>query len=126
MTEATQAQQTQITLGFEKALTMLDPNWRTSMTKDELNRHRHFYHQGIQDIYLLVRLQNEQLAQNFQSVLHTAISVGNEEELARLQAEQDAAFEAVADTPVKASKKAKKASLKAVPTPKKTKAKSRP
>lgn len=118
MTQAQQVptleeQNATLTVGFEKALTMMHPEWRTTFTTEQVNQFRHFYHQGIQDIYLLVRIQNEQLAQNFQSVLHTVVVTGQEEEFARIQAEQSVSTEAapsqapVAKTRKKATKKAR-------------------
>lgn len=105
--------QQQMQIGFEKALGMLDPQWRTNMTKEELNKHRHFYHQGIQDLFLLVRISNEQMAQNFQSVLNTVVVTGNEDEIARLKKEHEEQLERAAKpTGPKVAK-----ALKTVPAP---------
>jgi hypothetical protein len=80
----------ELTVGFEKALVMIDPEWRTNLTEAEINRARHFYHQGIQDVYLVVRVGEQRLAQNFQAILGTLVA-GSEESIATQRAahEQD-------------------------------------
>jgi len=108
-TEVPQTQQVQI--GFEKALTMMNPEWRAQFTKEQVNQFRHFYHQGIQDVYFLVRLQNEQMAQNFQSVLNTVVVTGNEEEIAAAQAEAQKAINE--DSPMQTETKKDQAKPKA-------------
>lgn len=79
-----------LTVGFEKALVMLNPEWRTAMSEDEVNRARHFYHQGIQDVYLVARIGEQQLAQNFQAIMGTLVA-GSEAKIAEQQAALDAA-----------------------------------
>lgn len=114
------AQQT-VSVGFEKALTMMNPEWRTFFTPEQVNQFRHFYHQGVQDINLLNQLNYQNAQQNFQAVIQTVIVTGNEERIAQLQQEQ---LQKAADDAAEASKpvKAKKA-LKAVPIKKLVKSK---
>lgn len=85
--QAAPEQQT-VQVGFEKALMMMNPEWRTAFTPEQVNSFRHFYHQGIQDINLLNNINFQNAQQNFQAVLQTAIVTGNEEQIAELQRQQ--------------------------------------
>ena len=87
--EATQEQTVQI--GFEKALLMMNPNWRAEFTETQVNQFRHYYHQGVQDMHLLNQLAHQNAQQNYQAVINTVIVTGNEQKIAELQAEQAAA-----------------------------------
>lgn len=100
----TQAQPT-VSVGFEKALTMMNPDWRVVFTPEQINQFRHYYHQGVQDINLLNQLNYQNAQQNFQAVLQTVIVTGNEERIAELQKEAADAAEAEKDAnPAKTSK----------------------
>ncbi len=85
----TQEQQ-QVQLGFEKALNMLDPQWRDNISKKDVNHFRHFYHQGLQDLNFLVRASAANMEQNVQTLLNQLVVTGNEDEIARLRAEAEA------------------------------------
>ncbi len=89
MTE--QVQQQEIRVGFEKALTMSNPDWRNAFSKDQVNQFRHFYHQGVQDTNLVVELNHANYKQNVNSIMGTILMTGREEEIAAAQAAAQAA-----------------------------------
>lgn len=104
-----QTEQT-VQIGFEKALVMMNPNWRTELTLDQVNLFRHFYHRGVQDIGFLITMSNQNMQQNLDAVMHTVIVTGNEEQIAELQRkaqEEQAAEAASQEKPTKSRRTAK-------------------
>lgn len=89
-----QPQQQVVQIGFEKALVMFNPEWRTAMSPDMINQFRHFYHRGIQDIGFLIQMSNQNMQQNLDAVMNTVVVTGNEEQIAKLQREAQEAQEA--------------------------------
>lgn len=85
VTAEQQPQQQTIQIGFEKALTMMNPEWRTALSPEMVNQFRHFYHRGVQDISFLIQMSNTNMQQNLDAVMHTVIVTGNEEQIAQLQ-----------------------------------------
>lgn len=107
-----QAQQT-VQIGFERALIMFNPEWRTALTPEQVNQFRHFYHRGVQDIGFLIQMSNQTMQQNLDAVMNTVIVTGNEDQIAAAQ--KAAVDAAAAETTTKKPSKSHKA-----PTPKKT------
>jgi hypothetical protein len=125
--EVTQEQSFQV--GFEKALVMMNPDWRAEFTETQVNQFRHYYHQGVQDMHLLNQLAHQNAQQNYQAVVNTIIVTGNEQKIAELQSAQAQAAAAEAEQPAKAKRATKtKASPAKVPArvqPKAVKGKAR-
>ena len=115
--QPTQEQTVQI--GFEKALVMMNPDWRNALSMDQVNQFRHFYHRGVQDISFLIQMSNQNMQQNLDAVMNTVIVTGNEEQIAKMQREAleaQQAETAAAEAPTKkATKAAHKAPAKATP-----------
>jgi hypothetical protein len=88
-----QGQQT-IKIGFEQALIMFNPEWRTVLTPEQVNQFRHFYHRGHVDTGFLIQMSNQTMQQNLDAVMNTVIVTGNEEQIAAAQREaQQAALQ---------------------------------
>jgi hypothetical protein len=75
-------------IGFEQALIMFDPQWRTNLQEGHVNSARHFYNQGMQNMLTLINLQNQQMQQNVGALMQNMAVTGNEAkiEAARAQA----------------------------------------
>lgn len=114
--------ETTIQIGFEKALIMMNPEWRKEVAPELVNQFRHFYHRGHQDISFLIQMSNQNMQQNLEAVMNTVIVTGNEEKIAQMQKDALDAAEAkpkkARGTKAPASKApqvSKKAAPKAVP-----------
>lgn len=122
--EVQPAQET-VQIGFEKALTMMNPNWRATVAPEVVNQYRHFYNQGVQHIGFLIQMSNQNMQQNLDAVMHTVIVTGNEEQIARMQQEalatQGAEVTPDAEVKPKATKATKAVATRATkkPAPKK-------
>lgn len=108
----TEQPQPVIQIGFEKALSMMDPKWRTALSADQVNQFRHFYHRGVQDISFLIQMSNQNMQQNLDAVMNTVIVTGNEEQLAKLQREAQEAQAAEAAQQAKPTKAARRTPAK--------------
>ena len=78
-------------IGFEQALIMFDPQWRTNLQEGHVNSARHFYNQGMQNMLTLINLQNQQMQQNVGALMQNMAVTGNEAKIegqSRYTAEQ--------------------------------------
>lgn len=138
MTEQVQNQPTEeqaISVGFGKALMILEPDWRNKFSPDQINQFRHFYSQGTQDAVIVLNVAEQQKMQtlnaNMGAIQQTIMRTGNEaaieaaerEAAARAQAEADAAAEIAGEAETPAKGKAKTPVKKAVKQPGKPAAK---
>jgi hypothetical protein len=116
-----QTQEQTIQIGFEKALVMMNPDWRNALSVDQVNQFRHFYHQGVQHVSFLIQMSAQNMQQNLDAVMQTVIVTGNEEKIAQMQRDAQAAKEAeeaataTEAAPTKKAKAAHKAPTKAAP-----------
>lgn len=88
MTEQVQQEATpaNVQMGFGQALTiMFGENWRETTSEADINRARHFYYRGLNDMQMLVQISNAGLSQNVQSIFST-LAVGAEKQVAEQQA----------------------------------------
>lgn len=124
---AATAEVPQVQLGFGRALTvMYGDNWRETLTEDQLNRARHFYHSGLNDLQVMVQISNHELSQRVHGLFST-LTVGAEKQIADAQAATD--NEAGAKTKDAIAQLEKRAAPKVAPkaaksAPAKTKGKS--
>jgi hypothetical protein len=99
MTEQVQQEQVEIRVGFEKALTMLNPDWRNALSKDQVNQFRHFYHMGVMDTNMVANLNAQNFGANVQAIMNTILVTGREDEIEAQRQAAIAAAEAPTEVP---------------------------
>ena len=79
-TAQSQAQQPQIKIGFEASLELLNPEWRTAYSPEQVNQFRFFYQSAMRDLSMFIgatKQTQDNLVQAFQFMDANAVATHN-------------------------------------------------